>query len=386
MSQCFESLVTDAHKMCADPLLRNIVASHAGVALGAQLDCTIHADDQMLLHSLRHHQDVNASFSQYFNVGLQQFRAFMQVWQQLGIDKLLPAATVLDFACGYGRLLRFLVPALQGHQVCGAEIQTDALEFVKQQFDVEAWPSAYAPNEFVPGQSFDLIWVASLFSHLPDHLFTAWLSRLKDILTTRGVLCFSVHDQCLLPKGQQMSSDGIRFFAASENADLDNKAYGTTYVTEAYVVSKVNQLFGSGYSCQRIPRGLAHEQDLYVVAPRAVYDLQLQSSFEYGPWGWVDERSFLGGQLYLRGWAASLDERILDSVEISVNGEVHHCPTGLQRDDVAQVIGRPQLSSSGWQFNLKLPVETETVLVEVCARDKAGGQSALLYTGYLQTS
>lgn len=384
MTQSLDMLVKQAHQMCADPQLCSVVARHAGLDEGRHLDCTIHTDDQMLLHSLRHHQDANASFSQYYNVGLQQFRAFMQVWQLLGMEQLQPSAQVLDFACGYGRLLRFLVPALPEHSVYGAEIQTDALQFVKQQFSVPVWPSAYAPDEFSPEQSFDLVWVASLFSHLPDHLFTAWLGRLKDILSERGVLCFSVHDQLLLPDGQHMPDAGIRFFAASENADLDNRAYGTTYVTEAYVMAKVSELFGSAYSCQRIPRGLAHEQDLYVVAPRKVYDLQLLESFQYGPWGWVDERRCEAGKLYLRGWAAALDGETLKLVDIYLDGRLYRCPTGLPRPDVAQVFGRPQLAGSGWEFVLDLPGDKEQVLVEVHAKDLTG-QSALLYIGYLTT-
>src|SRR5690606_36941997 len=39
----------------------------------------IHPDDQMLLHSLYHHRDANASVSQYYNVALQQYNAAQQI-------------------------------------------------------------------------------------------------------------------------------------------------------------------------------------------------------------------------------------------------------------------------------------------------------------------
>lgn len=375
-----------ARALCADARLRTLVGRHAGLRQVAQLDCTIHPQDQMLLHSLRHHGDANAAFSQYFNVGLQQFRAFMQVWRLLGLDRQ-PGQQVLDFACGYGRLLRFLVPALAGHEVYGAEIQPEALEFVGRQFGVATWPSHYAPDEFEPGQRFDLIWVASLFSHLPDETFAAWLGRLGMLLSPGGVLCFSVHDQCLLPPGETLPASGIRFFGASEIDTLDRAAYGTTYVSEAYVARQIDRQFGPGYGYHRVVRGLAHEQDLYVVAPQGPA-LDALADFAYGPWGWVDERRLDADGLYLRGWAAGLDDTLLPAVELWVNGLYYRCPTGRLRPDVAQAFSRPELAHSGWEFVLPaaaLPPSPpdQQMLVEVRAQD-AGGQTALLYAGHLK--
>lgn len=384
MSPYLEILIEQAHQLCKEPRLREIIAQNAGLEQGCFLDCTIHPDDQMLLHSLRHHLDVNASFSQYFNVGLQQFRAFMQVWQLLEMDQLQPAVRVLDFACGFGRLLRFLVPTLPTGSIEASEIQANALSFVAEKFAVTTWPSAYVPTEFKPANTFDLVWVASLFSHLPDRLFTAWLARLKDILSQNGVLCFSVHDACLLPLGESMPVEGLKFYGASENENLDNQAYGTTYVTEAYVAGRIRQLFGEGYVYHRIPRALAHEQDLYVVAPVACQRIQLLAGFRYGPWGWVDEcRLEESGRLYLRGWAGSLDDVLLGHVEIFIDGVCYLCATGMLREDVAQVFGRPQLAHSGWEFVMPLAVtQGKKVLLEVRARDDSG-QTALLYAGFL---
>ncbi|AUM00940.1 hypothetical protein B4966_12800 [Rhodocyclaceae bacterium] len=383
MSEIAPALLEHVRKMCADPYWCTRVAVYAGLQGDAAggIDCSIHPDDQMLLHSLRHHQDANAAFSQYFNVGLQQYRAFRQVYSLLGIDRR-PGAAVLDFACGYGRLLRFLSPTFAEGAIWAAEIQPEALAFVRDRFRVKVVPSAYEPGAFQPGRSFDLIWVASLFSHLPGRLFHAWLARLKDCVSESGAICFSVHGTGLLPAGESMPPEGISFRPFSENADLDADAYGTTYVTEHYVREAVRTVCGAQFDCRRIPRGLAHEQDLYVIARSGELDLDALKGFRYGPWGWVDERRITrDGQLFLRGWAASLDDGPLRQVDIRVNGAMHACATGMPREDVERVFGERRLAGSGWIFTLQLGRPAE-LRVEVAARD-ARGEAALLYAGVL---
>ena len=94
---------------------------------------SIHPKDQMLLHSLAHLRDPNAAVSQYFNVALQQYGVVWQILQRLFPDRL-DELRVLDFACGYGRLLRFLTLGLRPGQILASEIQDECLAFVGERF------------------------------------------------------------------------------------------------------------------------------------------------------------------------------------------------------------------------------------------------------------
>jgi len=105
------SLLAKANEQCLDPAFRNAVWRHLGYRNDARglpaLSTRIHPRDQMLQHSLRHFHEVNRSLSQYFNVALQQHNSAQQVFRRvLGAPK--EKHRLLDFACGYGRLLRFL--------------------------------------------------------------------------------------------------------------------------------------------------------------------------------------------------------------------------------------------------------------------------------------
>ena len=223
----------------------------------SRLNTNIHPDDQMFLHSLRSHGEVDVAASQYFAVAAQQFNAMRQV-MALTVGNRADAS-VLDFACGFGRLLRFLELVMERGSMAASELQADALDFVGREFRVATFPSTPDPADFRIDGRFDFIWVASLFSHLPRPLFDAWLSRLLELLTPRGVLCFSVRDIGLLPGGATLDDAAFLYQPESENADLGSDIYGTTYAGEGFVRDVVATALGRDAICRRLPRALANE-------------------------------------------------------------------------------------------------------------------------------
>jgi len=379
----------EAFRLCASDFFQKVVINHCNLPerLEAlrQPDLRIHPRDQMLLHSLVHHQDANASFSQYYNVALQQFYAADQIIQLL--TKEPSKLEIMDFACGYGRLLRFLVPAYPNSGITASEIQPDALEFVSNVYQIPTILSCVNPDDFNPGKQFDVIWVASLFSHLPANLFSRWLKKLHSCLTSGGILCFSVHDACLVPNEHQFPEHtGILFFPSSENEDLETSIYGTTYVNEAFVKDTLSSTVGNNANYFRLPRALAHEQDIYILSADQETNLAPLSHFRRGAWGWVDERYINEeGNLYLRGWAASVDDGNLDYVDIRVDDQAFRIPTGLPRLDVGAFFKDSRMDNSGWEFNLAIAAGNQPINVTVSART-ARNEKALLFAGEFQRS
>ena len=91
---------------------------------------------------------------------------------------------------------------------------------------------------------------------------------------------------------------------------------------------------------------------------------------------WIAE----GGELYMRGWAASLDDGAIDGVTVTLEGNAHHCPTELESDDVRRVLGDERLGFCDWEFRHTLQRRTPPAFVEVSART-AMNERALLYAG-----
>ena len=376
-SQALAVLRTECDELAASTTMRAVVQSHCRFidpARRTSLNTRIHPADPMLWHSLRHHRDANFSVSQYFNVALQQHHAMQQVLQPLAG----PRAAILDFACGHGRNLRFLSLAHAPSLIWGCDIQSEAVRFVEGEFGVHGLASTPAARDFDPGRRFDFIWVASLFSHLPETLFHEWLARLVSLLTPEGALCFSVHDQVLLPSERSMTARGFYFIPESENPELDQALYGTTFVTERYVLDTLARIGVAGQRVRRVERGVA-EQDLYIVAPSAERLAKL-APLRRGPWGWIDNLEVTDRELVLRGWGGSLDDGMVDAVEVRIDGQPLSVPTGVPRPDVAEVLGDPRLTNSGFLLRHQWSTSSPRPFIEVAVRTHSG-ESALVYAG-----
>ncbi len=386
MSAIDLTLQHDVEALCRDARFRNLLIHHCRsidpLAASERISTSIHPGDQMLTHSLEQHRHAGAALSQYFNIGLQQFSAAKQVMRSCFSDA--EPAAVLDFACGYGRLLRFMSLAVPRPRLWASEIQADAMQFVAQTFGVEVLPSHADPDRFTPAQRFDFIWVASLFSHLPAMLFDAWLEKLLGLLTERGVLCFSVRDSSLLPPARALPDAGLLYDAISENHALDAEIYGTTYADEPYVRAALARAGAPNGPCQRLPRALAQEQDLYVVARDPARDLSALKGFRRGPWGWVDRRRLSSsGVLDLEGWAASLDDGDVARVEIIVDGTVHDGVTGVHRQDVAEAFNDHRLANAGWKVEIDVGRASTEAFVEVNAKTLRN-ESSLIFGGLVR--
>lgn len=384
MNPTVVSLLEQSRAVCASTEFKTAVLACCPELRGkidaGDLNTTIHSNDQMFTHSLQQHQDAGAAQSQYFNISLQQFNAMRQI-QQHFFGSNNDDISVLDFACGYGRLLRFLSLAVPRENLFASELQADALVFVTHQFGVTGVPSHADPEQFQPDRKFDFIWVASLFSHLPETLFDTWLARLIDMLTPKGVLCFSVRDSSLLAGNTRMPESGIVYETRSENADLDTDIYGTAYASERFVAQSLHRALGHEHAYFRLRKALAQEQDLYIVGKDPTRDLSGLRAFRRGAWGWVDVRTLSAcGELRLQGWAGSLDDGALDSVEIIVNGTRHRCPIDVVREDVSEAFADDRLKKSGWDFRCELGAEIKQVWLQVTAQT-ARGERALLYVG-----
>jgi len=390
VNQVNQSPLQQAHALLRDPNVGEVLSTQCEREIGGQsrqVNTAIHPADQMLTHSIKMLGDVNQSVTQYFCVALQQYRAFQRMLD-LAFPQGLEDRLILDFACGYGRALRFVVQSYPPSQIWASDIQADAVAFVQEQFGVNALVSDASPAQFQPGRKFNFIWVASLFTHLPERLFRDWLVRLYELLSDDGYLVFSVHDEAILPPGMRLAENGFLFAPESEISELDSAVYGTTHVSEAYVDSVLVKGLGrskGGYL--RVPRGLADQQDLYVV-PKSPESLERFSAYRQGAWGWVECAMAYGvtedaptALAYLSGWAKSLDhDSSVESVYAEMDGVRYQASLGVARPDLAKAWSS-DFDNYGWE--LRFPVRRDVIsFVRVFAQLR-NGERGLIYFGEL---
>jgi glycosyltransferase involved in cell wall biosynthesis/SAM-dependent methyltransferase len=229
----------------------------------------IHPDDAMY-QFLLHHPDIKEPLREYFNSGESMMANFYEILSDQKID-IHSIGSFLDFASGYGRFTRFLIHKLPADRITVSDIDKNAVDFCKATFGVDGFYSSEDPDTLTLQKKFDLIWVASLFSHLSLRLWRKWLVKLSGMLNPGGILIFSTHGcHCyhLLDEQTKRSilhqDDGFYFIKKSEIDALPNDMYGTTYATEKFVLDFIqkNQL---GTIVKYYPKKLWEFQDIYVL-------------------------------------------------------------------------------------------------------------------------
>jgi SAM-dependent methyltransferase len=164
-------------------------------------------------------------------------RSGEQAWR--AIDNALAAVghaprdvgSFLDFACGRGRVTRFITCHVPPERVWVSDIDADATAFVAERMGAHGVPSCAAPEALQFDRRFEVIFVGALFSHLPERTVARWLRRQYDLLEPDGVLLFSSHGMRAYP--QFADPSGYRFVGVSETGRLDLEEYGSAFVTPA---------------------------------------------------------------------------------------------------------------------------------------------------------
>jgi SAM-dependent methyltransferase len=130
----------------------------------------------------------------YLSVGLSASRCIREtLW------RTPPAYTVesiLDFASGYGRVLRFLRVMFPNSDITAAEIDSTALDFCRRSFSVATFLSKTNFSDLSLPHRFDLIWCGSLFTHIDEQASSNLLRFFHDHLSDQGVCVFTTHGQC----------------------------------------------------------------------------------------------------------------------------------------------------------------------------------------------
>ncbi|MEQ8767477.1 MAG: methyltransferase domain-containing protein [Planctomycetota bacterium] len=337
----------------ADPLERALAKEYLA-AMGdvGQVPLDIHPSDDMYTVMVGHpdYRPHTRGFY-YFKSGHDVLVTLEHLIGRLG-KRWSDFEAILELACGYGRFTRLLSKVVPPERITSVDILEDAPRWVSSHYGVEGRLSATEPSEVDLGRSFDLIFVGSLFSHLPRPRFESWLARLIEMLTPCGVLAFSTHGEALLDEGARDAS-GFTFQPHSESDVLDPGEYGSTFVRPSLVRELAANRGAKSVFHRR--RELWNFQDLFAVSPTEI---------DLGDWGpapvvrgRIDQLQVESdGRFWIAGWAADLSGAPIEKVALSIDGQpTIEIPIDQARPDVAETLERPDLLKSGWQLEGRVP-------------------------------
>jgi len=343
------TLIEPRYRKWLDDYLRAYEFDPASFCLAPQP-----AEDEMFFKALLPNFDSDRGIGafKFVEATMRHYSAIAQIADQLfgGFDKV---TSILDFASGYGRLTRALIQRLPVSSIWVSDIYEEAIDWQLRTFGVKAFPSFSHPETVDHAETHDIVFVGSLFSHLPGDLFRAWLTRLHQMVGPNGVLAFSVHDESLLGPAEAMDASGIRFFPHSESESLDPAIYGMAYVTEAFVADAIRSIAPDNPPVwQHFPKGLYENQALYVVAGSNgdLAALQIASP----PMGGFETATLLtNGDVDFDGWAIERTPGESLTLMVLVDGQrIGDATRTGDRPDVQKRFPASPSPPAGWRFRL----------------------------------
>lgn len=194
--------------------------------------------------TLRHRVSGTFDATEFLRVGAGCARAIERLVALSGRDLQQPQ-TVLEFACGCGRVIRHFKERPPTAHWLASDLDKEAIDWCRQYLDGIA---EFSVNDQLPptryaADSIDVIYVISLFTHLDEAMQLAWLGEFHRILKTGGRLVATFHGprtHALLGEQDQgtLGQHGFLFrVGQTGQLKLDGLPdfYQTAYHTEAYI-------------------------------------------------------------------------------------------------------------------------------------------------------
>jgi SAM-dependent methyltransferase len=103
------------------------------------------------------------------------------------------ADKILDFACGAGRVLRYLKAGFPDAAITACDVTARDVEFVSETFGVTGIVSDPVPEQIKLDGPYHGIWCGSLLTHVDDDLWVRFLKVMAGQLAQGGVMLFTVY-------------------------------------------------------------------------------------------------------------------------------------------------------------------------------------------------
>ena len=212
-----------------------------------------------LIYLVNGHHDENA-FAISRRATVENIRSLLG---QAGID-YTDFESILDFGCGCGRVLAGWEPFLEPRQrLKGCDINPKLVAFCQQHiWFAETKLINYMPPLPYEDGAFDLVYAASVYTHLSLQAAQQWTGEISRVLKPGGVAMISFHGTYYAPELARISPEGsmaltehgyhVHLHGQASDTFLGSNHYATFFSADF-----MRRLF-AGFEIRRIFPGVSH--------------------------------------------------------------------------------------------------------------------------------
>lgn len=157
----------------------------------------IHPNCEMFRYAkLQLQNDVDAT-NYYFQSAEFLLTRFYQLLKELDVQPC--QKTILDFACGYGRLTRHFVSNFEA--VTASDLEQEMMDFVSRELGCSTFLSDVDGSRVRKhNNKYDIVFCFSLFTHLNGEIWGQWFDSLFNLVNEHGLFIISAHGHDLFRK------------------------------------------------------------------------------------------------------------------------------------------------------------------------------------------
>ena len=157
--------------------------------------------------------------------------------------------SILDFGCGCGRTLTWLVERRPATAFHGTDVDGESIQWCQENLLL----AGFKQNRPLPpldysDEMFDLVYAISVFTHLSEEFQLPWLGELRRILKPNGVLLATVYNNSVWESLDtttvaEIKRKGVLFQTSDKLKGICPTWYQTAFETEQHVKAKFNSRF-----------------------------------------------------------------------------------------------------------------------------------------------
>lgn len=207
----------------------------------------IHSCDVVPPPLLRYKVSESTDIRLFFDVGQRIAATIERALDDVGAP-MGQMERVLDFGCGCGRTLAWLISRYPSVQFYGTDIDSASIQWC-----CEHLRGYFSTNQEVPplrfsDAEFDCIYAISVFTHIDEKYQIEWLVELRRILRPGGLLLVSVHGVGTTKtlgaeERTSLQARGLLFKRSSKHRGIHPDFYHTTFHTKEYVMRRWSAFF-----------------------------------------------------------------------------------------------------------------------------------------------